>query len=73
MKSKLLRFLVSALKNDQHAPSKVYAFVPLQDFTSESDIDWSTSISDIDAQLYRKYDISREDQEFIESRIRPME
>jgi len=51
----------------------VYAFVPLQDFTASSDIDWSKPIPDIDRQLYAKYGLTEAEQKFIESMIKPME
>jgi len=72
LKTKFLRILVSARKITQHATSRVYCFVPAQNFTNKSDIDWSKSISDIDKQLYEKYGLLDE-MEFIESMIRPME
>ena len=50
-----------------------FQFVPLQDFTSTSDIDWSKSIADIDRQLYAKYGLSDEEIAFIEKMIKPME
>ena len=46
--------------------------VPLQDFTTNSDIDWSKSIPEIDKQLYKKYGLSAEEVEFIESKVREM-
>lgn len=72
IKSKFLRILVSAAKLSQDAMSKVYRFVPLQDFTAGSDIDWSKSVEEIDAQLYAKYNLSDEEISFIESMIKPM-
>lgn len=72
IKSKFLRILVSAAKLSQDAMSKVYRFVPLQDFTASSDIDWSKSVEEIDAQLYAKYNLSDEEIAFIESMIKPM-
>ena len=42
-------------KVSQHGTSKTYKFVPIQDFTSKSDIDWTKSIEEIDQQLYKKY------------------
>ena len=72
IKSKFLRILVSAAKLSQDAMSKVYRFVPLQDFTAGSDIDWSKSVEEIDAQLYAKYNLSDEEIAFIESMIKPM-
>lgn len=53
--------------------ASVFQFVPLQDFTSASDIDWSQSISDIDRQLYDKYDLTDDEIAFIEKMIKPME
>ena len=43
----------------------VFRFVPLQDFTSKSDIDWSKSIPEIDQQLYAKYSLSEDEISFI--------
>ena len=70
--TKFFRILVSAVKITQHAQSNAYRFVPLQDFSSSSDIDWSAPIEDIDRQLYRKYNLSDEEIAFIEKTIKPM-
>lgn len=59
-------------KVSQHGTSKTYKFVPLQDFTTKSDIDWSKSIAEIDKQLYKKYKLTKEEISFIESMIKPM-
>ncbi len=72
IESRFLRVLVCASKVSQHAMSKVYRFVPTQDFTSGSDIDWSKSAKDIDCQLYAKYNLTQEEVDFIESMIKPM-
>ena len=72
IRSKFLRILVSAIKITQAAPNSVYKFVPLQDFTSQSDIDWSVSIPEIDEQLYHKYGLSDDEISFIEKMIKPM-
>ena len=63
IKTKFFRFLVLLIKNTQDAPKKVYQFVPLQDFNEE----WT------DAKLYKKYGLTQEEIDFIESMIRPME
>ncbi len=73
IKSQFFRFFVSLIKISQDATQRVYQFVPLQDFTSSSDIDWSKTIPEIDTQLYKKYELSEEEIKFIESMIRPME
>lgn len=50
----------------------VWAKIPLQDPTENSDIDWSKSISDIDQLLYKKYSLLEEEISFVESMIKPM-
>lgn len=72
LKTKFLRYLVSILKTSQNVTQIVYKFVPLQDFTENSDINWSKTIPEIDQQLYRKYNLSEEEITFIESMIKPM-
>ena len=71
--TKFFRALVSAIKISQSAPNRVYKFVPLQDFTNESDIDWSKSVTEIDKQLYKKYNLTQEEIDFIEKTVKPME
>lgn len=72
IKTEFFRVLVSAIKITQSAPNRTYRFVPLQDFTSKSDINWSKSIADIDKQLYQKYKLTKEEITFIEDMIKPM-
>jgi len=72
LKSKFFRFLVSLRKITQDATRSTYTWVPLQNFTSNSAIDWSKSIQDIDMQLFNKYKLSEEEIAFIESMIKPM-
>ncbi|WP_318678004.1 Eco57I restriction-modification methylase domain-containing protein [Treponema sp.] len=73
MATKFLRFMVGILKVSQNIYRNVYGFVPLQDFTANSDIDWSKSIPEIDKQLYKKYGFSKDEIDFIEKMIKPME
>lgn len=72
MKSKFFRIIVGIRKN-KNMTRDTYAFVPLQDFTENSDIDWSKSVEEIDQQLYKKYNLTDEEITFIESMIKPME
>ena len=72
LRTRFVRFLVSLRKATQHATRDVYAFVPIQDFTSRSDIDWSRPLPEIDRQLYDKYSLSVPERHFIESMIKPM-
>lgn len=73
LKTKLARYLLSLAKISQHGTAKTYRFVPLQDFTDQSDIDWSKSVAEIDQQLYAKYGLTEEEITFIENTIKPME
>ena len=72
VKSKFARCMLGTLKATQHNPKDTWVNVPLQDFTSNSDIDWSKSIPEIDAQLYVKYNLTENEIAFIESMIKPM-
>ena len=73
IKTKFFRALVGIKKQDQGASRSVYRYVPLQDFTDKSDIDWSKSVAEIDQQLYKKYNLSQEEIDFIEKTIKPMQ
>ena len=67
-----MRALIGIVTSTQHMSKANFRFVPLQDFTSNSDIDWSVSIPEIDAQLYEKYGLSDDEIAFIEKMIKPM-
>ena len=73
IKTKFCRAMLGILKVTQHNAPATWANVPLQDFTSTSDIDWSLSVVEIDRQLYRKYSLSAEEIAFIEEKITAME
>lgn len=72
LKTKTVRALIGIVTSTQHMSKANFRFVPLQDFTSNSDIDWSVSIPEIDAQLYEKYGLSDDEIAFIEKMIKPM-
>ena len=63
IKCRFFRFMVSIKKKTQDAPSSVYQFVPMQDFSKP----WT------DAELYAKYKLTKDEIAFIESMIKPME
>ena len=72
IQTRFARFLLMlAVSSINLSPDK-FQFVPLQDFTEDSDIDWNKPISDIDKQLYKKYNLTEEEIEFIEKMIKPM-
>lgn len=63
LKTKFFRCLVGIRKQTQHATKQVYHYVPMQDFSKP----WT------DKELYKKYNLSQEEVDFIESMIKPME
>lgn len=73
VKTKFLRALLGIVKITQDLTPSKWKCIPLQDFTDKSDIDWSSSISKIDQQLYRKYGLSEEEINFIETKVKPMD
>ena len=73
IKSKFARVMLGVLKVTQHNPPATWAKVPLQNFTAAGDIDWSKPVSEIDAQLYRKYNLTAEEIAFIESHVKAMD
>lgn len=73
IQTKTCRALLGALKVTQNIAKPLWQFVPLQDFTSNSDIDWSLSVAEIDRQLYAKYGLSDNEISFIESHVKEMD
>lgn len=71
-KTKFARTLLGVLKVTQDNTPGKWQYVPLQDFTSASDIDWTKTIHEIDLQLYRKYGLSKEEIDFIEINVKEM-
>jgi site-specific DNA-methyltransferase (adenine-specific) len=61
--TKFFHLLVGVVKLTQNAMKKAYSFVPIQDFNEP----WT------DEKLYKKYGLTQEEIDFIESMIRPME
>lgn len=71
--TRFARFLLMlAVSSINLSPDK-FKFIPLQDFSKKSDIDWNKSITEIDHQLYKKYGLLSDEVAFIESIIKPME
>ena len=61
--TRFVRFLVSLRKITQHTKPDTYLWVPLQTW----DRDW------IDDELYKKYEITKDEIAFIEKMVRPMD
>lgn len=63
IKTRFFRFLVMLRKPTQDALKRVYSFVPIQKY----DQAWT------DEKLYKKYELTEDEIQFIESMIRPMD
>lgn len=70
--TKFFRAVFYKRKLSQNTAKDTYADVPLQDFTDNSDIDWSKSVHEIDEQLYKKYNLTKEEIDFIETHVKEM-
>ena len=73
IKSKFARTLLGVLKVTQDNNPETWSKVPMQDFTPQSDIDWTKSIPEIDRQLYTKYGLDEQEIAFIEEKVKAME
>lgn len=63
LKTKFFRCLVGIRKQTQNSSMRDYHYVPMQDFSKP----WT------DEELYKKYNLTQEEIDFIESMIKPME
>jgi hypothetical protein len=73
IRTKFARVLLSILKATADNTKEKWAKVPLQDFTPQSDIDWTKPIPEIDKQLYAKYGLDEQEIAFIEEKVKAME
>jgi len=72
LKTKFYQITMLPLLVDQNALRKTHRNTPIQNFTNQSDIDWSKSISEIDQQLYKKYNLNQDEIDFIETKVKTM-
>ena len=73
IKTKFARCLLSTLKVTQNNPRDTWGNIPIQNFSNNSDIDWNKSVHEIDLQLYKKYGLTENEIDFIETNIKEME
>lgn len=73
VKTKFARAMLGILKITQDNTPEKWKYVPLQNFTENSDIDWSKSIPEIDQQLYKKYGLTEDEINFIETKVQAMD
>ena len=67
--SKFARLLLMMGLSSMNITRERFLFVPLQDFTLNSDINWDAEYSNIDKQLYAKYALDETEISFIEQTI----
>ncbi|MPM87475.1 hypothetical protein SDC9_134571 [bioreactor metagenome] len=65
--------MLGILKVTQDNPRDKWSKVPLQDFTPQSNIDWTQTITNIDRQLYAKYGLDEKEINFIEEKVKAMD
>lgn len=73
LKTKFARVMLGVIKITQDNKRHAWKYVPDQDFSPASDIDWSKPIPTIDQQLYAKYGLDDDEIAFIEEKVKPME
>ena len=73
IKTKFARTMLAVLKVTQHNGKDAWEYVPNQNFSYNSDIDWNKSIKEIDTQLYSKYGLTSKEIKFIENNVTAME
>ncbi|MCL2599159.1 MAG: type II restriction endonuclease subunit R, partial [Firmicutes bacterium] len=73
LKSKFARMMLGTKKVTQgNKNEKVWQNVPTQDFSPQSDIDWTQPIPEIDKQLFAKYKLNQEEIDFINANVTDM-
>lgn len=73
-KTKFARLMLGTKKvTPGNKKASVWSNVPLQDFTNNSDINWNKKINEIDTQLYSKYQLTKNEIEYVESKVQKMD
>lgn len=73
LKTRFVRYLMLQTITSQDLSPEKFLFVPVQNFTASSDIDWQAGIDDIDRQLYAKYGLEQSEIDAIMQTLKPME
>ncbi len=71
-RTKFFRALLGVYKVTQDNPKSAWKAIPIQNFSETSEINWEQPINSIDQQLYRKYGLSMDEINFIESHVKEM-
>ena len=60
------KFFAGLVLQEPNRSSSFGDIIPMQDFSKNSDIDWTLDVDDIDSQLYKKYHLNKQEIECIE-------
>ena len=71
--TRFFRFLVGVKKPTQDIKDQTFSLVPMQNFDSNDEIDWTKDIDNIDKQLFDKYGIEETERIFINRLIKTFE
>ena len=73
IQTQFVRFLLASILITQNIVRDKFTFVPLQDFSKNTPIDWTKSVNEIDEQLFAYYGLTEAEQAFIKSTIKEMQ
>ena len=73
IKTRFVRFLIKQALSGINISATSFQFVPVLYFDENDGINWSSTIKDIDEQLFAKYQLSNEDITYIKDAVAPME
>lgn len=62
------KFFAGLVLQEPNRSSTIGEIIPAQNYSYNSDIDWSVSLDEIDMQLYKKYNLSKKEIAFIENK-----
>ncbi|MGL5229940.1 MAG: hypothetical protein ACRC8F_03865, partial [Cetobacterium sp.] len=72
LKTRFARFMIGTLKATQRLNKEVFENIPMQDFSKSSNIDWKSSLNEIDEKLFEKYDLTIDEKIYIKKTIKEM-
>lgn len=72
LNTRFVRYLMLQTLTSQDLSPEKFMFVPVQDLTDTSDINWDASLDELDRQFYNKYGITDEEIKVVENTIKPM-
>lgn len=72
MCTKFVRYLLLQAVTSINLSKEKFMFIPIQDFSNQSELDWNKTTDEIDEQLFNKYNLTEEEIENIKKIIKEM-